>query len=101
MEFHLGLPMKPYYDTNVYEDEYLSFHKLSLSANTIIENMFAQIDDKGDWLFHLYAIANHRVNRGELKHGDYFIISKNVGKQGRETTKGWEILLQWKDRPSS
>ena len=48
MEFHLGLPMKPYYDTNVYEDEYLSFHKLSLSANTIIDNMFAQIDDKGD-----------------------------------------------------
>ena len=48
MEFHLGLPTKPYYGTNVYEDEYLSFHKLSLSANTIIENMFAQIDDKGD-----------------------------------------------------
>ena len=48
MEFHLGLPTKPYYGTNVYEDEYLSVDKLSLSANTIIENMFAQIDDKGD-----------------------------------------------------
>ena len=32
---------------------------------------------------------------------DAFITSKNGGRRRKETTKGWEILLLWKDGSST
>jgi len=46
-------------------------------------------------------IIDHRADGTEIKQQDAFIVSKNGGKRRRETTKGWEMLLQWKDGSSS
>jgi hypothetical protein len=81
----------------LYEVEYLDRHKASLAANTITENIFAQIDDEGHRHVLLDDIADHRVDGSELKEEEAFIRSPNGGKRQKETTKGWEILLQWKD----
>jgi hypothetical protein len=48
-----GLPIgrannNPILDTRMYEVEYPDGHKASLAANAIAENMFAQVDDKGN-----------------------------------------------------
>ena len=42
-------------------------------------------------------IIDHRTNGQEVKHQDAFITTKTGTKRGRETTKGWEILIEWKD----
>ena len=101
-----GIPIgtandNPLLDTRIYEVEYLDGHKAALAANTIAENLFAQIDAEGNRFLHLDAIADHRVNGEEVKMPDAFITSHNGGKRRRETTKGWEILLQWKDGSTS
>ena len=69
-------------------------YKASLSTNTIAEIMFAQVDEQGNRYLLLDAIFDHRTDSNEVRHQDAFIVSKNGCKQRRETTKGWEILLQ-------
>ena len=101
-----GIPIgtahdNPILDSRVYEVEYLDGHKASLAANTIAENIFAQVDDEGHRFVLLDAIADHRVDGREVKHEDAFITSHNGGRRRQETTKGWEILLQWKDGSST
>ena len=93
-----GIPNdNPILDTRLYEVEYLDGHKASLAANTIAENIFAQIHDEGHRHVLLDDIADHRVDGSELKENDAFIRSPNGGKRRKEKTEGWEILLQWKD----
>ena len=91
----------PILDTRLYEVEYLDGHKASLTANTIAENLFSQVDDEGNRHVLFDAILDHRVDGSELKDEDAFIISSNGCKRRRHTTKGWEILIQWKDGSST
>ena len=49
----------------------------------------------------LDAIADHRVDGSETQEAEAFITSHNGGRRRKETTKGWEILLQWKDGSST
>ena len=97
-----GLPIgvandNPILDTRMYEVEYPDGYKASLSANVIAQNMFAQVDDEGNRHVLFDAIIDHRVDGTEVKTMDAFIVNKSGHKRRRETTKGWEILLQWKD----
>ena len=101
-----GIPIgtandNPILDTRIYEVEYIDGYKASLAANTIAENMFSQVDDEGNRFVLLDSIVDHRVDGNEIKHDDAFIISSNGGRRRKETTKGWEILLQWKDGSST
>ena len=101
-----GIPIgtandNPILDTRLYEVEYLDGHKASLAANTIAENLFSQVDEEGNRHVLLDAIADHRVDGSQLKQEDGIIVSKNGGRRHKETTKGWEILAQWKDGSTS
>ena len=42
-------------------------------------------------------IDYHCMNGQEVKHQDAFITTRTGTKRRRETTKGWEILIEWKD----
>ena len=97
-----GIPIgtandNPILDSRLYEVEYLDGHTASLTANAIAENLFAQVDDEGNRYVLLDSIVDHRTTGDEVKQDDAFITSANGGKRRRETTKGWEILIQWKD----
>ena len=97
-----GLPIgkdneTPVLDTRVYEVEYAGVYKASLSENTISLNMFSQVDDEGNRHVLFDQIIDHRVDGSEIKHMDAFIMSKNGGRRRKETTRGWELLVQWKD----
>ena len=101
-----GIPIgtsndNPLLDSRIYEVEYNDGHKASLSANSIAQNMFAQVDDEGNRFVLLDSIADYRTDGTELKQQESIIISKNGGRRRKETTKGWEILLQWKDGSST
>ena len=40
---------------------------------------------------------SYHVNGTQITKDCIFITSHNGSKRRKETTKGWEILLQWKD----
>ena len=97
-----GLPIRlanenPILDTRTYEVEYLNGERTSLVANNIAENLFAQIDNEGNRQVLMDEIIGHRSNEHAVKQQDVFIITKMGTKRRRETTKGWELLIRWKD----
>jgi hypothetical protein len=97
-----GLPIgrannNPILDTRMYKVEYPDGHKASLTANGIAENMFAQADGKGKRHVLFEEIIDHRTDGTEVKQQDAFLTMRNGNKRRRKTTKGWEILIQWKD----
>ena len=87
----------PLLNTRMYEVEYLDGECASLSANHIAENLFAQVDDEGNRQVLMKEIIDYHTNGQEVKHQDAFITTRTGTKRRRETTKGWEILIEWKD----
>ena len=97
-----GLPIglaneNPILDTRMYEVQYLDGEKASLVANNIAENLFAQIDDEGNCQVLMDEIIGHQSNEHAVKQQDAFITTKTGTKRRKETTKGWELLIRWKD----
>ena len=97
-----GIPIgtadqNPLLDTRMYEVEFADGEKASLTANYIAENLFAQVDDEGNRHILMKEIIDYRTNETELKQQDAFITTKMGTKHRQETTKGWELLIEWKD----
>ena len=86
----------PILDTRMYEVEYLDGYKTSLAANTIAENLFAQVDAEGNRHVLFDIIVDHRTDGKEVKQQDAFTTNSRGVNRRRETTKGWEMLIQWK-----
>ena len=68
-----------------------------MAANIIAENMFASVDEEGHRNLLLDSIGDCRRTKDAVRKEDAFVISSNGNKHRRETTKGWEVLLHWKD----
>jgi len=97
-----GLPIgtahsNPLLDTRLYEVEFLDGHSIALSANVIATNIFAQVDSEGHRHVLFDTIIDVRRDGSEVKEDEAFIVSSNGVKRRKETTRGWEILVQWKD----
>ena len=101
-----GLPIgtandNPILDTRVYEVEFPDGYRSSLAANAIAENLFAQVDEEGNRHVLFDEIIDHRTNGKEIKQQDAYVTMSNGTKRRRESTLGWEILIQWKDGSST
>ena len=88
-----GLPIgtendDPILDTRVHEVEYVDGHKASLTANAIAQNMFAQVDDKGNRHVLFDKIVDHRHTAPARKQADTFIVTSIGNRPRLETTKG-------------
>ena len=81
----------------MYEVGYFDGHKASLTTNAIAQNMLAQVDDKGNIHVLFHEIIDHCSTALALKQVDTFIINSSGNRQRRETTKGWNMLVRWKD----
>ena len=81
-------------DTRMYEVEYVDGEKAALSANHIAENLFAQVDDEGNRHVLMHEIIDHCTNGQEVKQQDTFLITIMGTKRLRDTTKGWELLVE-------
>ena len=71
----------------MYEVEYLDGERMSLAANNIAENLFAQIDDDGNRQVLMGKIIGHRSNEHAVKQQDAFIVTKTGTKKGRKQLK--------------
>ena len=80
-----------------YGVEYIDGVSEVLTANTIAENILAQVDDNGYHSRELDEILDYRMtNEAVPKHQGW--ITTHTGTKCRTiTTKGWDILVQWKD----
>ena len=99
---HRGNPIgtandNPILDTRMHEVEYHDGSKQALSANVIAENMFASVDEEGHRHLLLDSIVDVRKSKDAISKEDAHVMSSNGVKRRRETTKGWDVLCQWKD----
>ena len=78
------------------EVQYKDGGKTSLAANVIAQNMFDQLDGEGNRYVLLQNIFSHRYKGTEVKEQDMFITTRTEKKRHRDTTKGVEVLVQWK-----
>jgi hypothetical protein len=95
----------PILNSRIYLAEFPDGHIQELSANSIVEAIYNQVDDDGfdEQFFH--DIIGHRYNtkllsQEELERIQY--LRENPG-QGKRfcTLKGWEICISWKDGTTS
>jgi hypothetical protein len=87
----------PILDTQAYKVEWNDGHREQMFANTIAENLFAQVDDEGNRHVLLQDIIAHRYTDEALSEEDAFVIVADNIRRRKPTTKGWEICMQWKD----
>ena len=64
-------------------------------ANVIAENMYAQVDDEGNEFLLLKEITDHRSNGSAIQIADSTV--SNGMEKPKKTTRGWFLLVQWKD----
>ena len=90
----------PLFDTREYVVEFTDGSTESYFANVIAENMYAQVDDEGRQYQLLDDIADHRSDGTALRIENGFTVSKNGNRVPKQTTRGWSLLVNWKDGSS-
>jgi hypothetical protein len=97
----LGTPDdNPLLDTSQYVVEYIDGVCEVLTANTIAQNILSQVDDNGYGGRELDEILDHRTTDKAVPKEKGWITTGTGTRRRIITTKGWEILVQWKDGSS-
>jgi Reverse transcriptase (RNA-dependent DNA polymerase) len=91
----------PMLDTRLYEVTFVDGSTQALSANAIALNMFAQVDDEGRRHLLLKEISDHRKGTDAVLVADAMATTKSGTQHRRHTTKGWDLLVEWKDGSSN
>ena len=92
----------PFLNSIIYDVEFSDGQVKEYAANIIAENMLTQVDSDGMSTTLMEAIVDHRRDDEKaLQHHDKYVQTKNRKCHLRKTTKGWEILIKWKDKSES
>ena len=91
----------PLFDTREYDIEFTDGSIEKYTANVIAENMFAQVDSEGSQYLIMDEIVDHKKDNTAIPISDGFIRSQNGNEKPKITTKGWKLLVQWKDNSVS
>jgi hypothetical protein len=62
--------------------------------------MFAQINSEGNQYQLLSKITDHRSDHSAIQIADGFTTSCNGNRVPKATTRGWSLLVSWKDGSS-
>ena len=91
----------PILDTREYEVQFPDGSTDTCTANTIAENMYSQVDNQGREYLLLQEITDHKTDGSAVVKDDGFITSSTGQRRPRTTTRGWKLLVSWKDDSSS
>jgi len=91
----------PLFDTREYVIEFTDGTQENYLANIIAENMYAKVDSEGNQYQLLDEISDHRKDASAIPIADGFTRSKNGNAVPKVTTRGWELLCNWKDGSTS
>ena len=87
----------PILDTRQYEVEFLDGQVEILTANLIAENIIAQADNEGHYHLALDEIEDHRVLEDAIPKSKGTYTTKQGTTRRKRTTRGWDLLVRWKD----
>jgi hypothetical protein len=90
----------PYLSTAVYDVEFPDGEIESYAANLVAENLYFQCDDEGNMFLVLQEISNHRSGDDVTQIDNGFVFSNNGNHAPKRTTRGWDLLVEWKDGAS-
>jgi hypothetical protein len=90
----------PLFDTREYVVEFTDGTEENYFANVIAENMFAQVDGEGRQYLLMSEITDHRHDESAVSPDDGFVTSSNGNRVPKKTTRGWELMVVWKDGSS-
>ena len=88
------------YDNNLYLNTIN--YDVEFPNGIIAENMLTQVDSDGMSTTLMEATVDHQRDEAKaLQHQDKYVETKNGRRHLRKTTKGWELLIKWKDKSES
>ena len=89
----------PFLNTITYDVEFPDGQVKEYGANIIAENMLTQVDLDGYSLSLMDSIIDHQRDLSQaIPIEDKYITTKRGQKRLRKTTKGWKLLIKWKDK---
>ena len=91
----------PILDTRIYEVEFPDGTYSDYSANVLIENIMASVDDNGQTSMFLDDIIGHRFNTDCINEADGWYETRQGAKKRRITTRGCDINVLWNDGTTS
>jgi hypothetical protein len=91
----------PILDTRSYEVQMPDGSMETFATNIIAENLMSSVDDEGNLFVLMDEIIDHRKTPGALSESEAWIENKSGVRRRKLTTKGWELLVSWKDGTSS
>ena len=93
--------INPILDTREYEVEFPDGATDIFTANMIAENLYSQVDEEGNSYSVLNEITDHKKDGSAVTKDDGMEVGRNGILRPRRTTKGWKLLVSWKDGTSS
>lgn len=100
----VGLPHpsgNPLLDQRAYEVEFLDGTTEILTANLLAENIFAQVDENGYRHLLLDEIIDHRTTPDAIPIEQGIAYNRHNIARKVQTTRGWDLQVQWKDGSST
>ena len=89
----------PFLNTITYDVEFPDGQVKEYGANIIAENMLTQVDLDGYSLSLMDSIIDHKRDLSQaIPIEDKYIMTKSRQERLRKTTKGWKLLIKWKDK---
>jgi hypothetical protein len=90
----------PTLDSPKYEVEYIDGQVEELTANLIAENLMAQVEEEGRRQMMLSSIMDHRTSGDAIPKSQGTYVNSYGVKRRKATTRGWELLVEWRDGSS-
>ena len=70
-------------------------------VNLIAENIIARVDDEDHSHMMLDEVEDHRVLENAISRSKGTFITSQGTSRKKRTTKGWDLLIRWKDGSSN
>ena len=91
----------PMMDSREYEVEMEDGTTDRIFANKIAENIYSQMDDEGREILAFKDIIDHRKDKSAVSIENGFITQSNGNKKCKLTTRGWQVLVEWRDETTT
>jgi hypothetical protein len=88
-------------DMREYKVEFADGAMDVFTANMIAENLFSQVNLEGNSYLVMSEIADHKSDGSAIKKDDGMEVTSNGREHPKRTTKGWKLLVSWKDGTAS
>ena len=91
----------PINNSIIYEVEFPDGQVKEYAANIITDNIFSQVDEEGFSKSIFDSIVDYKKDDSAVSKADRYLVTRRGRRKLRQTTKGWKLLVAWKDGSES